>query len=332
MALFSGGATSIALGLLIAYPATLAAIKSWEVARPSIVAALAMFMTLLAMSFSGLTPRVPESLSTMIDWVVIALFGLMIAAIVIAQNSRSVATSSEDNSDRADPTPTYNQDVAGLSHDLKSPLTSILGFSQLMRDRTLGPDPALYDTYPDHIHKSALMLQERVHTLLALMQAHDGRLDLERGPVNLATVATSVIERLNPSAEHRRVELVSTIAKDDVVFADEKACERILENLISNAIKYSVEGDRVDISTQQQGHWVCLSVLDRGTGISASDLAKLAQPFEQASHTGLREGTGLGLALVKRLVELQEGEFRIRTASSRGTEMIVKLPYYQSRK
>ena len=326
LCLFSGGVTSVALGLIVLCPLTVAALTSCSAARLSTLTALVMFVCLLLMSFFGLIPPVPDTVSRTIDWIAVALMGVSLTVIMVVYFQRS-KPSIDKKPDRASATaPTYHQDIAGLSHDLKSPLTSILGFSQLMRDRTLGADAALYESYPEHIHQSALALQDRVHTLLALMETESGALNLDRGPVDLSHATRSVLDRLGPVADRQHVKLVNTVLDNPLIYADPKALERILENLVSNAIKYSDKDDSVEISAQRQGDYVCLSVLDCGAGIGASDLAKLAQPFEQASHTGLREGTGLGLALVKRLVELQDGEFRIRTASGRGTEMIVKLP------
>lgn len=220
------------------------------------------------------------------------------------------------------------EDIAGLGHDLKSPLTGILGFAQIMRDQDLGPDPSKYTDYPGLIHESGSILRARVEALLELIRADSGALDLDLGRVNLAAETDHCLRALRPQAQTANVELEANVTPDTQAYADSAAFGRILENLLTNAIKYTPDGGRVLVTSETFEGWTITSVTDQGTGIGAQDLSRLAEPFMQATHTGGREGTGLGLALVKRLVALQGGEFRIRSAEGFGTQMIVKLPAY----
>lgn len=220
------------------------------------------------------------------------------------------------------------EDIAGLGHDLKSPLTGILGFAQIMRDQELGPDPSKYSDYPALIHESGATLKTRVEALLDLIRAESGALDLEFSRVDISNETDQFLRALSPQADAANVVLNAKIAPETHAYADREAFGRILENLITNAIKYTPEGGKVLVTSEAFEGWTITSVTDQGTGIGAQDLARLAEPYTQASHTGGREGTGLGLALVKRLVALQGGEFRIRSAEGFGTQMIVKLPAY----
>lgn len=220
------------------------------------------------------------------------------------------------------------EDISGLSHDLKAPLTSILGFAQMMRDEELGPDPSAYKDYPALIHESGETLQARVETLLELMRARSGILDLERAPIDINAAISEVAGTFRPQARGAGVNLVIDVIAHTTALGDRTAYMRIVENLISNAIKYTPKGGRVAVTAETYEGQVITCVTDQGTGISGADLGRLAEPFAQGAHTRGREGIGLGLALVKRLVALQDGAFIIRTANNFGTQMTVKLPAY----
>ncbi|MEL8056486.1 MAG: HAMP domain-containing sensor histidine kinase [Pseudomonadota bacterium] len=278
------------------------------------------------MSALDLVPPPIQALSSSIGWWAIGSAIVTFLVALLKQSSHPEDADRNSSSNQIEGTVPNSLDIAGLSHDLKSPLTSILGFSQVMKDRELGPDPAAYETYPDFIHQSATILADRVQALLTLMESDSGQLELDIEDVDLATLALQVVERLEGRARTERVTLDVSAVSPTLTKGDQTACERVLENLISNAIKYSDPDSCVSIVAETDESCVTLIVADEGTGIAGEDLAKLAEPYTQASHTGAREGTGLGLALVKRLVELQQGEFRIRTAQGRGTQMIVKLP------
>ncbi|MEL7231862.1 MAG: HAMP domain-containing sensor histidine kinase, partial [Pseudomonadota bacterium] len=329
VALFSGGVGSVGVALIVLCPVLLAVLQTWERARPAILFALVALLSLGAMTVAGWVPPAIPLLPELLVWAVLAFAGVILVLALMKRSEDRIVD--EREAQEREPSVPSLQDIAGLGHDLKSPLTSILGFSQIMKDRELGPDASRYEAYPDFIHQSAQTLEARVSTLLELIKTESGGLSLEMGAVDLSDVTEGVIARLNAQALAADVELMKDIDAGVVALGDVGACERIVENLVSNAIKYSDAGGRVFVTGERDGAWVILSVADDGTGIGAADLAKLAEPFTQAGHTGAREGTGIGLALVKRLVELQKGEFRIRTAAGRGTQMIVKLPAYNAK-
>ncbi|MEM1086361.1 MAG: HAMP domain-containing sensor histidine kinase [Pseudomonadota bacterium] len=278
------------------------------------------------MTFFGVLPPEVVGLSFGIGWAATALCVVVVIFLLVWRDFKEVETEDESVQEAPAPSLFRDLDVAGLSHDLKSPLTSILGFSQMMKDRELGPDASNYDAYPDYIFQSARTLEDRVKTLLDLIAAERGGLAVRSERVDLIDVCEAFVAQFLPQARSAGVTL--SLSKKQRVYAraDRALFERILENLISNALKYSDRGSRVLIRVMAGSDYAILIVSDSGTGIGAADLSALAQPFSQGAHTGEREGTGLGLALVKRLVELHQGEFRIRSAEGRGTEMIVKLP------
>ncbi|WOR13971.1 HAMP domain-containing sensor histidine kinase [Hyphomonas sp. FCG-A18] len=217
------------------------------------------------------------------------------------------------------------QDIAGLGHDLKSPLNAILGFSGLMEGDTKAL-PSAFKDYPGFISEAGQVLLSRVEQLLDLIKADSGNLSLNMRPVNVYDLARDSLARLSGVAKATSVGFRLSGDETCQAFADPEAMARIIENLVTNAIKYAEAGDTISLRVEMEPRWARLTVQDRGTGIGAEDLEKLAQPYVQASHTDGREGTGLGLALVKKLVAMQNGEFRIRSARGHGTEMIIRLP------
>ena len=217
------------------------------------------------------------------------------------------------------------QDIAGLGHDLKSPLNAILGFSTIMEGDTKAL-PETFRDYPGFISEAGQTLLGRVEQLLDLIKAESGDLSLNVRPLNLYGLTQNSLEQLSGAAKTANVAFSLSGDEDCHAFADQEAATRIIENLVTNAIKYVEAGSTISLRVEAEPRWAKLAVQDKGTGIGAEDLEKLAQPYVQAGHTGEREGTGLGLALVKKLVAMQNGEFRIRSARGHGTEMIIRLP------
>lgn len=217
------------------------------------------------------------------------------------------------------------QDIAGLGHDLKSPLNAILGFSSLMEGDTKAL-PETFRDYPGFISEAGQTLLSRVEQLLDLIKAESGNLSLNVRPLSVYSLAQDSLAQLSGVAKAASVGFSLSGDETCQAFADPEATTRIVENLVTNAIKYAEAGSTISLRVEAEPRWAKLTVEDKGTGIAAEDLEVLAQPYVQASHTGGREGTGLGLALVKKLVAMQNGEFRIRSARGHGTEMIIRLP------
>lgn len=213
---------------------------------------------------------------------------------------------------------------ASLGHDLKTPLNAILGYAELMQAELLGPMPEAYADYPSIIHESGTDLLLLVDDILDLARSEAGQPRLEPEPVDLTASAESVIRQLSGQAARAGVTLKLKSADEVWAEADARAVRQIWQNLVSNAIKYSGDGKTVTLETRIEGGAAILSVQDRGTGISAEDLAKLTEPFTQAK--GAKPGTGLGLSVVRRFAELHGGELRLTSREGKGTRADVILP------
>jgi cell cycle sensor histidine kinase DivJ len=221
--------------------------------------------------------------------------------------------------------------LANMSHELRTPLNAIIGFSELMEREIFGPlGNARYQEYARMIHDSGGHLLDLINGVLDMSKIEAGKFELYQEIFELEDVVDASLHFVNLAAERSGVSLTSEIAPGARrVFADKRAIKQILVNLLSNGVKFTPRGGQVLLSARLIGKGVEISVRDTGTGISASDLEKLGKPFEQVESpiTRGKEGTGLGLALVKSLTVMHGGEAILESALGIGTTVKVSLPF-----
>ena len=215
---------------------------------------------------------------------------------------------------------------AGLGHDLKSPLNAVIGFADVMDAEIRGPMPEAYKDYPGLIRESGEALLRLVEDMLGYAKSEAGTYELDLAPMDIAASGESVLRQSQPAADKAGVALRMKCDAEVLALADAGAIRRIWDNLVSNAIKYSAAGDTVTLLSGVRNGQAVLQVRDTGTGMDAADLARIAAPFSQGRNAKGRPGTGLGLALVHRLVEMQGGKVKIETALGAGTTVTVTLP------
>lgn len=218
------------------------------------------------------------------------------------------------------------QFFASLGHDLKSPLNGIIGFADIMDAEIRGPLPEAYKDYPSLIRESGDTLMRLVEDILGYAKAEAGTYELDIAPLDIAASAESVFRQSKGIAELSGVNLKLKSDGEVMAIADAGAVRRIWDNLVSNAIKYSSRDDTVTLHAFEKNGLCVLSVRDTGAGMDADDLARIAKPFAQGRNSKGRAGTGLGLAMVERLADLQGGQVRIETMPGEGTHVIVTLP------
>lgn len=218
------------------------------------------------------------------------------------------------------------QFFAGLGHDLKSPLNAVIGFADIMDSEIRGPMPEAYKDYPGLIRESGAALLRLIEDMLAYAKSETGTYELDIGVMDIAASGESVLRQSQAMADQAGVTLRLTAKQEVLALADANAVRRIWDNLVSNAIKYSPRGSVVTLSAMLHKGQTLLRVRDEGDGMDADDLARIAAPFAQGANAKGRAGTGLGLAMVQRLAELQGGKVEIRTAPGVGTTVTVSLP------
>ena len=222
--------------------------------------------------------------------------------------------------------------LANMSHELRTPLNAIIGFSDVMRHKLYGPLNRQYDEYAGLIFEAGHHLLDLVSDVLDLAKIEAGKFLLDVRAVNLLDEVNYCVQLTKQRAEERGIELsVDVLESSPGFFADPRALRQILLNLLSNAVKFTRDGGKVEISAVcGEGNWT-ISVRDNGIGIPAEALSRIGHAFEQASNDPMlaREGTGLGLALVRALVGQHSGTLKIDSEENIGTVVVVRLPLDQ---
>lgn len=212
--------------------------------------------------------------------------------------------------------------LANMSHEIRTPLTSVIGFSEVLEEEV----EADYARFARLIRQSSTRLKEVLNSVLRLSKLEVGAVEFKPEDLDLATEVERTVELLQPQAEDKDLDLRMDAPDKLPAHLDPGATGRILDNLVSNAIKYTPDGGRVDVRLRSEESWAELEVSDTGRGIDEDLLPNLFEPFVQApGEDGRDEGSGLGLAITKRLVEGMNGEIDVDTEPGEGTCFTVRL-------
>jgi len=227
--------------------------------------------------------------------------------------------------------------LANMSHELRTPLNAINGFSEIMVAEMYGPlGDSRYRDYSRDILNSGQHLLALINDILDMSKIEAGKMNLRFEPISIGDVAEDALRLVRNRAEAAGLALRLDFNDLPEVEADYRAVKQVLLNLLSNAIKFTPRGGVVTIHAERRedplGERVRISVQDTGIGIPPDDLARLAKPFEQieSQHAKTQQGTGLGLALTKALVEMHGGLLDLRSAPGQGTSAIFSLPVSQA--
>ncbi|MFQ5401164.1 MAG: sensor histidine kinase [Anaerolineae bacterium] len=220
--------------------------------------------------------------------------------------------------------------VANVSHDLKTPITSIRGWSQALLDGT-AVSPGEQQRAIGVIHSEADRMARMVTNLLDLARIESGQIQLAREPVDLAQLLADVHHSFLPSAQEKQIHLTLAAQPTPQVLGDRDRLVQVLTNLVDNALAHTPEGGRVHLALRKHGDKaVEMAVQDTGRGIPEADLSRIFERFYQVdksrARTGGRRGSGLGLAIVKELVEAHGGRILARSQEGRGSVFLVRLP------
>ncbi|MEJ2199719.1 MAG: ATP-binding protein [Desulfuromonadaceae bacterium] len=242
--------------------------------------------------------------------------------------------------------------LANMSHELRTPLNSVIGFSEILEDELFGPLNPKQHTYVANILVSARHLLGLINDILDLSKVEAGHMELSPTIVNVHRLLATALTMVQQKAHKHNIQLSLDLdlAEKQELIADERKLKQILFNLLSNAVKFTPDGGRVRIDArllsgpsatdpeglrqspptpaEAESEWLEIAVEDTGIGIHANDFPKLFQEFSQlsASYTKEHEGTGLGLALTKRLVELHGGRIGVKSEPGKGSRFTLILP------
>lgn len=224
-----------------------------------------------------------------------------------------------------------SQFLANVSHELRTPLNAILGFSETMQMKTFGDiENQQYADYINYIHSSGLHLLSLINDILDLSRVESGRFHLSERNVDVRQVCDEAISLVlkYPDADKRKIDL-HFLTSAQVLYADDRVIKQILLNLLSNAIKFTQDDGQIDVTfyDTDKGE-LAIEVKDNGIGIAADKMKKLFTPFTQVENifTRAHAGSGLGLSLVKHLIELHGGSVSMQSQEGRGTTVTVYFP------
>jgi signal transduction histidine kinase len=236
----------------------------------------------------------------------------------LSQKSRQLEVASQHKSDF----------LANMSHELRTPLNAIIGFSQVLRQRLFGPVNAKQEEYLDDIISSGHHLLSLINDVLDLSKVEAGQVELEVASFSLREALERGVVMVREPASRRGVAVALELAPDvDAVEGDERRLRQVVFNLLSNAVKFTPEGGSVVVASARVDGEVRVSVTDTGPGIVAEEQERIFEEFHQ-TDVGVqqREGTGLGLALSKRLVELHGGRIWVESEPGHGSRFVFTLP------
>jgi signal transduction histidine kinase len=218
--------------------------------------------------------------------------------------------------------------LANMSHELRTPLNAVLGFSQVLEKRLFGELNEKQGEYVEDILSSGNHLLSLINDVLDLSKVEAGQVELEVAPFSLREAVERGVVMVRERAGKNGVALAAEIDPDvHVVTGDERRIRQILFNLLSNAVKFTPAGGRIDVSAGRVDGEIQVAVADTGPGIAPEDLGRIFEEFQQ-TDAGARqqEGTGLGLALSKRLVELHGGRIWVESEIGAGSRFVFTLP------
>jgi signal transduction histidine kinase len=216
-----------------------------------------------------------------------------------------------------------------MSHELRTPLNAIIGFSEVLLDKMFGEVNEKQLDYLKDIHESGKHLLSLINDILDLSKIEAGRMELDLSSFHLPSAIGNAMTLVRERAQRHGIRLEPQIdARLGEFQGDERKVKQILLNLLSNAVKFTPDGGRVDVLARLDTDSVEIAVRDTGVGIAPEDQAALFEEFKQVGRDGVRkaEGTGLGLALAKKFVELHGGKIRVQSAPGSGSTFTVSLP------
>ena len=218
--------------------------------------------------------------------------------------------------------------LTNMSHELRTPLNAVIGFSDVLDQGMVGKLNPKQEEFVRDIRASGKHLLDLINDILDLAKVESGRMELMTSTFDLPASLESALALVRERATRHRIELALQVDDVGEIVADERKVRQVVVNLLSNAVKFTPEGGRVSVAARRGADGIEIAVSDTGVGIAPEDQAKVFEEFQQVGTDSARrqEGTGLGLALARRFVELHGGTLRLESAPGAGSTFSFTLP------
>ncbi len=228
-----------------------------------------------------------------------------------------------------------SQFLANMSHELRTPLNAVIGFSEIIKDERFGAlGEVRYRDYAEDIHRSGVHLLQLINDILDLTKIEAGKHEVHATPCDLAHAIAEGVRLVRDLANHNGLSLRHSRAEElPLLLADERALRQVIVNLLSNAVKFTPRGGGIDIGARVEDDGaLAIRVTDTGIGMAPDDIPLALSPFRQLENSWGRkyEGTGLGLPLVKALLELHGAALQIESEPGKGTTVIARFPAHRT--
>jgi len=244
------------------------------------------------------------------------------------QNARLFREIEEKSRELASASRHKSEFLANMSHELRTPLNAIIGFSEVLAERLFGEVNDKQAEYLSDILESGRHLLSLINDILDLSKIEAGRMELESADFNLPNAIENTLTLVRERAHRRGITLARTVDEQvGTVHADERKVKQVLLNLLSNALKFTPEGGRIDVCAEVHGDGTDISVTDTGVGIAPEDQVAVFEEFRQVGAAAQKiEGTGLGLAISRKFIELHGGRIWVRSEVGAGSTFTFRLP------
>jgi two-component system cell cycle sensor histidine kinase PleC len=230
---------------------------------------------------------------------------------------------------------TKSQFLSNMNHELRTPMNAILGFSELIKNKSFGAAIDKYAEYAGIIHESGQHLLSLIDDMLDLAKIESGRVGLRESEINIAHLIGDAVQTSEDTARASQISLSKSLGPGlPRIWADERALRQIFVNLLSNSLKFTPSGGCVvAFARAERGGRIAFGVEDTGIGISTDDQPNVFERFGRSRHdiTTTDRGTGLGLAIVKGFAEAHDGEVKLESTLGAGTRVTVYLPIERTR-
>lgn len=220
------------------------------------------------------------------------------------------------------------QFLSVLSHELKAPINAIEGYIKMMDERQFGDDLSAYQEMIDRTLERIKGMRGLIMDLLDLTKIESGKPVQNLQPVNITDIARISIDTMRPYAIQKDVDIYLNTKENVMLEADPNEIEIIFNNLISNSVKYNKTGGRADVFVESQKQDVVITVTDSGIGMTEEEKMKLFKDFVRIKNQKTKNitGSGLGLSILKKIVDMYHGEIEVQSVPDKGTSFIIKLP------